>query len=72
MDALADALLFQAATSPPDLSSTGTSIWGNVAGLVWIRHGRRVLAAGPGKKPEAQMDLLQKMYRQWPFFRTLL
>jgi phosphoenolpyruvate carboxylase len=27
-------------------------------------------ADGPGKK--AQLALLQKMYRQWPFFRTLL
>ena len=26
----------------------------------------------PGKDPKAQLALLQKMYRQWPFFRTLL
>ncbi len=25
-----------------------------------------------GKEPKAQLALLQKMYRQWPFFRTLL
>ena len=25
-----------------------------------------------GKDPKTQMGLLQKMYRQWPFFRTLL
>ncbi|MCM2346137.1 MULTISPECIES: phosphoenolpyruvate carboxylase [Comamonadaceae] len=25
-----------------------------------------------GKDPKAQMALLQRMYRQWPFFRTLL
>ena len=25
-----------------------------------------------GKDPKAQLALLQKMYRQWPFFRTLL
>ncbi|KAB2895766.1 MAG: phosphoenolpyruvate carboxylase, partial [Burkholderiaceae bacterium] len=26
----------------------------------------------PGKDAKAQLALLQKMYRQWPFFRTLL
>lgn len=26
----------------------------------------------PGKEAKAQLALLQKMYRQWPFFRTLL
>ena len=26
----------------------------------------------PGTEPKAQLALLQKMYRQWPFFRTLL
>ena len=26
----------------------------------------------PGKEPKAQLALLQRMYRQWPFFRTLL
>ena len=26
----------------------------------------------PGKKPEAQLALLRKMHRQWPFFSTLL
>ena len=26
----------------------------------------------PGKDPKTQLALLQKMYRQWPFFRTLL
>ncbi|TFI47746.1 phosphoenolpyruvate carboxylase, partial [Diaphorobacter sp. DS2] len=26
----------------------------------------------PGKDPKAQLALLRKMYRQWPFFRTLL
>ncbi|GAD20997.1 phosphoenolpyruvate carboxylase [Acidovorax sp. MR-S7] len=26
----------------------------------------------PGQDPKAQLALLQKMYRQWPFFRTLL
>jgi len=28
--------------------------------------------AQPGKDAKAQMALLQRMYRQWPFFRTLL
>jgi len=41
----------------------------------WFGFGSAVTAfldkaEGPGKK--AQLALLQKMYRQWPFFRTLL
>ena len=28
--------------------------------------------ANPGAHPGAQLKLLQRMYRQWPFFRTLL
>ncbi|MEG1767145.1 MAG: phosphoenolpyruvate carboxylase [Comamonas sp.] len=40
----------------------------------WYGFGAAVEAflQAPGRKPAAQMDLLQKMYRQWPFFRTLL
>jgi len=40
----------------------------------WYGFGTAVEAfvnAG-GKEPKAQLALLQKMYRQWPFFRTLL
>ena len=40
----------------------------------WYGFGAAVEAfvQAPGKTPEAQMDLLRRMYRQWPFFRTLL
>ena len=40
----------------------------------WFGFGAAVQAFmnAPGKEPKAQLALLQKMYRQWPFFRTLL
>ncbi|WP_287742724.1 phosphoenolpyruvate carboxylase [Diaphorobacter sp.] len=40
----------------------------------WFGFGAAVDAFthAPGKDPKAQLALLQKMYRQWPFFRTLL
>ncbi|MDD2547258.1 MAG: phosphoenolpyruvate carboxylase [Burkholderiaceae bacterium] len=40
----------------------------------WLGFGSAVEAfvQTEGKDPKAQMALLQKMYRQWPFFRTLL
>ncbi|MET1113652.1 MAG: phosphoenolpyruvate carboxylase [Comamonas sp.] len=40
----------------------------------WYGFGAAVEAFlhAPGKTHEAQLALLQKMYRQWPFFRTLL
>jgi len=40
----------------------------------WYGFGAAVEAfvQAPGKTPEAQMDLLRRMYRDWPFFRTLL
>ena len=40
----------------------------------WYGFGAAVAAfmQAPGQTPDAQMDLLKKMYRQWPFFRTLL
>ena len=40
----------------------------------WYGFGSAVEAfvKAPGKDPKAQLALLQKMYRQWPFFRTLL
>ena len=40
----------------------------------WYGFGSAVEAfvKTPGKDPKAQLALLQKMYRQWPFFRTLL
>ncbi|HRM50335.1 MAG TPA: phosphoenolpyruvate carboxylase, partial [Alicycliphilus sp.] len=40
----------------------------------WFGFGAAVQAFmnEPGKEPKAQLALLQKMYRQWPFFRTLL
>ncbi|QNN58492.1 phosphoenolpyruvate carboxylase [Diaphorobacter ruginosibacter] len=40
----------------------------------WYGFGAAVEAfiKAPGKDPKAQLALLQKMYRQWPFFRTLL
>ena len=40
----------------------------------WFGFGAAVDAFvnAEGKDPKAQMALLQKMYRQWPFFRTLL
>lgn len=40
----------------------------------WYGFGAAVadFVAQPGKDPKTQLALLQKMYRQWPFFRTLL
>lgn len=40
----------------------------------WYGFGAAVQAfvEQPGKDAKAQLALLQKMYRQWPFFRTLL
>lgn len=40
----------------------------------WYGFGAAVEAfvRQPGQEPKAQMALLQKMYRQWPFFGTLL
>ena len=40
----------------------------------WYGFGAAVEAfiEAPGKDPKMQLALLQKMYRQWPFFRTLL
>ncbi|WOO32705.1 phosphoenolpyruvate carboxylase [Diaphorobacter limosus] len=40
----------------------------------WFGFGAAVQAFmnEPDKEPKAQLALLQKMYRQWPFFRTLL
>ena len=40
----------------------------------WYGFGSAVQAfvSQSGKTPKAQWALLQKMYRQWPFFRTLL
>ncbi len=40
----------------------------------WYGFGAAVQAFiySPGKDAKAQMALLQKMYRQWPFFKTLL
>lgn len=40
----------------------------------WYGFGAAVQAFihRPGKDAKAQLALLQKMYRQWPFFRTLL
>ncbi|MBF5006049.1 phosphoenolpyruvate carboxylase [Diaphorobacter caeni] len=40
----------------------------------WFGFGSAVedFIKAPGKDPKAQLALLQKMYRQWPFFRTLL
>lgn len=40
----------------------------------WYGFGAAVQAfiGQPGKDGKAQLALLQKMYRQWPFFRTLL
>ena len=40
----------------------------------WYGFGAAVEAfvQAPGKNPLAQMKLLQQMYREWPFFRTLL
>ena len=40
----------------------------------WYGFGAAVQAfvSAEGKDPKAQLALLQKMYRQWPFFRTLL
>ena len=40
----------------------------------WFGFGAAVEAFvnAEGKDPKAQLALLQKMYRQWPFFRTLL
>ncbi len=40
----------------------------------WFGFGAAVqgFINAPGKEPKAQLALLQKMYRQWPFFRTLL
>jgi len=40
----------------------------------WYGFGAAVDAfvKAPGRDPKAQLALLQKMYRQWPFFRTLL
>ncbi|GKS88564.1 phosphoenolpyruvate carboxylase [Acidovorax sp. SUPP2539] len=40
----------------------------------WYGFGAAVEAfvKQPGQDPKAQMALLQKMYRQWPFFGTLL
>ena len=40
----------------------------------WFGFGTAVedFIKAPGKDPKAQLALLQKMYRQWPFFRTLL
>ena len=40
----------------------------------WYGFGTAVEAFlnAPGKKPEAQLALLRKMHRQWPFFSTLL
>ncbi|WP_311221330.1 MULTISPECIES: phosphoenolpyruvate carboxylase [unclassified Acidovorax] len=40
----------------------------------WYGFGAAVEAfiKAPGEDPKARLALLQKMYRQWPFFRTLL
>ena len=40
----------------------------------WYGFGTAVEAflSVPGKKPEAQLALLRKMHREWPFFSTLL
>jgi phosphoenolpyruvate carboxylase len=40
----------------------------------WFGFGAAVesFLKAPGQDPKAQLALLQKMYRQWPFFRTLL
>ncbi len=40
----------------------------------WYGFGAAVEAfvKAPGRDPKVQLALLQKMYRQWPFFRTLL
>ncbi|MFY3385268.1 phosphoenolpyruvate carboxylase [Paracidovorax sp. MALMAid1276] len=40
----------------------------------WFGFGAavEVFINAEGKDPKAQLALLQKMYRQWPFFRTLL
>ncbi len=40
----------------------------------WYGFGTAVEAFlnAPGKKPEAQLALLRKMHREWPFFSTLL
>ncbi len=40
----------------------------------WYGFGSAVDAfvKAPGEDPKARLALLQKMYRQWPFFRTLL
>ncbi|HRO82955.1 MAG TPA: phosphoenolpyruvate carboxylase, partial [Alicycliphilus denitrificans] len=40
----------------------------------WFGFGAAVQAfvEAPGQDPKARLALLQKMYRQWPFFRTLL
>ena len=44
---------------------------GGPARLVRLRHGDRRL---PGRRPtrDERLALLQRMHRQWPFFRTLL
>ena len=40
----------------------------------WFGFGAAVesFLKAPGEDPKARLALLQKMYRQWPFFRTLL
>ncbi|WP_103018093.1 phosphoenolpyruvate carboxylase [Alicycliphilus denitrificans] len=40
----------------------------------WFGFGAAVQAfvEAPGQDPKSRLALLQKMYRQWPFFRTLL
>lgn len=40
----------------------------------WFGFGAAVesFLKAPGQDPKVQLALLQKMYRQWPFFRTLL
>ncbi|WP_313312407.1 phosphoenolpyruvate carboxylase [Pulveribacter sp.] len=40
----------------------------------WYGFGAAVEAftKAPGENPKARLQLLQKMYRQWPFFHTLL
>ena len=44
----------------------------DAAWLVRVWFGRRCPSWAAGKTPKNQLALLQKMYRQWPFFRTLL
>ncbi|NBD21473.1 phosphoenolpyruvate carboxylase [Aquabacterium fontiphilum] len=50
--------------------------WGQcrVALPGWFGMGSAIEAflGAPGSTPERQLALLQKMYRQWPFFRTLM